>query len=126
MSPVKRDIIRQEVNDMLKAEVIEQSESPWSSGVVLVNKKDGGRRFCVDYRALNEVTKKDSYPLPMADDVLESLSGARYFSHFDLVRGYWQFEVEEADREKTAFTTPDGHYQFRKMSFGLTGAPATI
>ena len=126
MSPVKRDIIRQELNDMLKAEVIEQSESPWSSGVVLVNKKDGGRRFCVDYRALNEVTKKDSYPLPRADDVLESLSGARYFSHFDLVRGYWQFEVEEADREKTAFITPDGHYQFRKRSFGLTGAPATF
>ena len=126
MSPVRRDIIRQEVNDMLRADVIEESESPWSSGVVLVNKKDGGRRFCVDYRVLNEVTKKDSYPLPRADDIMESLSGARYFSHFDLVRGYWQLEVEEMDREKTAFTTPDGHYQFKKMSFGLTGAPATF
>ena len=72
------------------------------------------------------MTKKDSYPLPRTDDILKSLSGARYFSHFILVRGYWQFEVEEADREKTAFSTPDGHYQFRKMSFGLKNAPATF
>ena len=111
---------------MLQAGVIEPYESPWSAPVVLVNKKDGRRRFCVDYRALNEVTKTDSYPLPRADDILESLNGARYFSHFDLVRGYWQFEVQETDREKTAFSTNDGHCQFKKTSFGLTNAPATF
>ena len=114
MAPVKREIIRQEVNDMLTNVVIEESESPWSAPVVLVHKKDGGRRFCVDYRGLNEVTKKDSYPLPRADDILESLSGARYFSHFDLVRGYWQFEAESEDREKTAFSTPESHFQLKR------------
>ncbi len=114
MSPVKRAEIREEVQAMLDHDVIEASNSPWAANVVLVHKKDGGRRFCVDYRALNLVTKKDSYPLPRPDDILDALTGATYFSHFDLVRGYWQFLVEENDREKTAFSTSDGHYQFTK------------
>ena len=126
MGPVKRDIVHSEIKAMLENDIIEESQSPWSAPVVLVHKKDGGRRFCVDYRALNDVTKKDCYPLPRPDDILESISGACYFSHFDLVKGYWQFEVEEEDREKTAFSTTDGHFQFKKMSFGLTNAPATF
>ena len=120
----KREEMRRQVDEMLEAQIIEPSESPWSSPVVLVAKADGTQRFCVDYRALNKVTKRDLYPLPRCDDILESLAGAQWFSHLDLLRGYWQIDVAEEDREKTAFATPDGLYQFRKLSFGLTNAPA--
>ena len=120
----KRQEMRSQVDEMLEADIIEPSDSPWSSPVVLVAKPDGSQRFCVDYRALNSVTKRDLYPLPRCDDILESLSGAQWFSHLDLLRGYWQIDVAEKDREKTAFATPDGLYQFRKLSFGLTNAPA--
>jgi len=126
MPPAKRKVIRQEVDAVLHDGIIEPYASPWSAPVVLVQKKDGGRIFCIDYRALNSVTKKHVYPLPRADDILESMSTAHYFSHFDLVRGYWQFQIAVEDQEETAFTTPDGHYHFRKMSFGLTNAPATF
>ena len=120
----KRQEMRSQVDEMLEADIIEPSDSPWSSPVVLVAKPDGSQRFCVDYRALNSVTKRNLYPLPRCDDILESLSGAQWFSHLDLLRGYWQIHVAEKDREKTAFATPDGLYQFRKLSFGLTNAPA--
>ena len=120
----KRQEMRCQVDEMLEAEIIEPSDSPWSSPVVLVAKPDGSQRFCVDYRAPNSVTKRDLYPLPRCDDILESLSGAQWFSHLDLRMGYWQIDVAEEDREKTAFATPDGLYQFRKLSFGLTNAPA--
>ena len=120
----KRQEMRRQVDEMLEAQIIELSESPWSSPVVLVAKPDGSQRFCVDYRALNKVTKRDLYPLPRCEDILESLAGAQWFSHLDLLRGYWQIDVAEEDREKTAFATPDGLYQFRKLSFGLTNAPA--
>lgn len=109
---------------MLEAGIIEPSESPWSSPVVLVAKPDGSQRFSVDYRALNSVTKSYLYPLPRCDDILESLAGAQWFSHLDLLRGYWQIGVDVEDREKTAFATPDGLYQFCRLSFGLTNAPA--
>jgi len=109
---------------MLEVEIIEPSESSWSSPVVLVAKPDGTQRFCVDYRALNSVTKRDLYPLPRCDDILESLAGAQWFSHLDLLRGYWQIDVAVEDREKSAFATPDGPYQFRRLSFGLTNTPA--
>ncbi|UYV62725.1 K02A2.6-like, partial [Cordylochernes scorpioides] len=82
--------------------------------------------FCVDYRRLNKITKKDVYPLPRVDDALDNLSGARYYSSMDLRTGYWQIEVDEHDREKTAFITPDGLYEFRVMPFGLCNAPATF
>ena len=122
----KRDVVQKEVESMLASDVIEPSSSPWSAPVVLVKKKDGSERFCIDYRKLNSITKKDVFPLPRCDEILESLSGAAYFTHLDLVRGYWQIKVAEEDREKTAFSTPDGHYQFKRMPFGLTNAPATF
>ena len=111
---------------MLKAGVIEHSYSPWASPVVLVRKKDGEIRFCVDYRKVNDVTEKDVYPLPRIDDVLDQLNGARYFVKLDLYKWYWQVPVREEHVPKTAFSTPDGHYQFRRMPFGLCNAPAAF
>ncbi|KFD64246.1 hypothetical protein M514_23530 [Trichuris suis] len=121
----EREAINQQVEEMLQG-VIEESHSPWAFPVVMVRKKEGNWRFCVDYRKLNAVTVRDVYPLPRTDDVLDRLGGSRYFSKLDLRNGYWQLEVEECDRPKTAFVTPDGLYQFRRMPFGLVNAPATF
>ena len=124
--PARRDTVSKLVSDMLKKDVIEPSSSPWASPIVLVQKKDGSIRFCVDYRKVNAVTRKDAYPIPRVDDTLDTLSGSKWFSTLDLISGYWQVEVDESDREKTAFCTPDGHYQFKVMPFGLCNAPATF
>ena len=93
------------IDEMLQKKVIEPADGPWSSGIVLVKKKDGSTRFCVDYRRLNDLTTKDAYPLPRIDDSLEQLSGNKWFSTLDLCSGYWQVEMESEDRPKTAFAT---------------------
>ena len=115
-----------EVQKMLKRGVIEQSSSPWASPIVLVKEKDESTRFCVDYRRLKDVAIKDSYPLPRIDDSLDALAGSEWFSTLDLKSGYWQVEMEEEDKMKTAFTARSGLYQFKVMPFGLANAPATF
>ena len=114
------------VQEMLAQEVVQPSQSPWASPIVLVKKKDGGLRFCVDYRQLNRVTKLDVFPLPRIDDTLDLLSGAKYFTTLDLASGYWQVCMDQASREKTAFITYSGLYEFKKMPFCLVNAPATF
>ena len=104
---------------MLKENVIKHSKSPWSSSIVMVKKKDGSSRFCVDYRKLNDITIKDAYPLPCVDESLDQLSGSKWFSCLDLNAGYWQVEMDPEDAEKTAFTSRKGLFEFTVMPFGL-------
>jgi len=123
---LKREEAERVVQEMHGQGVIEPSASPWASPIVLVGKKDGNTWFCVDYRKLNHVTHKDSYPLPRIDDTIETLSGAKLFSTLDLKSGYWQVPLDDTAKEKTAFSTGSGLWQFKVMPFGLCIAPATF
>ena len=111
---------------MQETGVIKPSNSLWASPVVLVRKKDGTHRFCVDYQELNSVTRVDTFPLPRIDDLLDQLGKSAYSSTLDLATGYWQIWVHPNSQEKTAFVTPQGLYEFQVMSFGLTNAPAVF
>ena len=122
----EKRIIKEEVNRMLKAGIIEPSQSPWSSPVVLVRKKNGEIRFCVDFRYLNSVTVKDAFPLPRIDDTLDALGGAKWFSTFDLQAGFNQLEIDEQSRPLTSFSTMQGQYHFRKLPFGVSQGPAAM
>lgn len=126
VSPAKKEIIRKELDKMLEEGVIEEAESEWAAPVVLIPKKNGEIRFCVDYRKLNHVTRTDQYPIPVIDELLKSTKANCVMSTIDLKAGYWQTEVAPEDRHKTAFTTPFGTFQFRRMPFGLKNAPATF
>ena len=109
---------------MLEANVIEPCASPWSSNVVLAKKADGSLRFCIDYRKLNDVTYKDSYPLPRIDTCLDALGGSTYFSTLDHRSGFWQVAIDPRDADKTAFFTRSGQFRFNVLSFGLANSPS--
>lgn len=124
-NPAKQTAINAEVDKMLEEDVIERSHSPWSSNIVLVKKKSGENRFCVDYRKVNELTEKDSYPLPFITHILNKLRGSTFFSTLDLRSGYWQIPLTPESRPVTAFTVPGrGLFQFKVLPFGLHSAPA--
>ena len=124
-----KPVIEGQVNDMLKKGIIVESSSPWNSPILMVRKKskDGSAKFrlCVYLRGVNVLTKPDAYPLPNIVDTLDSLGQSKVFSVLDMASGYLQIEIAEKDREKTAFSTPQGHFHYNRMCFGLMNAPAT-
>jgi len=120
------ELIKAQVDRMLKIEVIEPSQSEWTSPVVLIPKRYGSPRFCIDHRQLNERTVRDSYPLPRMDDCLDSLGDAQFFSTLDCNAGHWPIPRSEEDKPKTACTCQCGTYQCTRLPFGLGTAPATV
>lgn len=120
----ERLVVRDIINELLDTNIIKESKSSYASPIVLVKKKSGEYRLCVDYRALNKKTVKDSFPMPVIDDQLDRLSGKMYFTSLDLKSGYYQIPMAEGSRHLTAFVTPDGHYEYTRMPFGLVNAPA--
>jgi len=120
----KRQIIDKAIEEMLDAKVIERSSSPWSFPLVVVDKKDGSNRMCVDFRTLNKIVTPISFPLPLIDDILTLLDKARHFTTLDHKSGYWQVKMDEESKPKTAFACHRGLFQFNRMPFGLSSAPA--
>jgi hypothetical protein len=125
MSPQDTKEVDEQVEEMLANGICHPSCSPWSSGVLLVRKKDGSKRFVIDYRAVNSVTKKDSYPMPYPQDVVDRMHGATIFSTLDGASAYWCIPMDQDSQEITAFSVPRGQFELDVMSFGLANAPAT-
>jgi hypothetical protein len=127
VSPKIQEAIRAEVDKMLEAGIIEPSFSEWSNPIVMVKKPNGKYRFCLDFQKVNSISKKDAYPLPNMNGILDELRSARYISTIDLSQAYCQLPLAKESRKITAFSVPGkGLYHFTRMPYGLTGAPATF
>ncbi|GFW81336.1 retrovirus-related Pol polyprotein from transposon 17.6 [Trichonephila clavipes] len=126
MNPVKKEVLREQIEELLRQNVIEECESPYAAPMVLVLKSNGKVRLCVDYRKLNLVTKVDAYPLPRMDDLLNEATPTSFMSTIDLQSGYHQVKVADVDQGQTAFVCPFGTYRYLRMPFGLRNAPATF
>lgn len=126
MSPSELDDLKKEIASLLERGLIRPSTSPYGAPVILVPKKDGGKRLVIDYRLVNAITIKNRYPLPRIDDLLDQLNGAKIFSKIDMSSGFHTVRMAEADCHKTAFRTRFGHYEFTVLPMGLTSAPATF
>ena len=124
LSPLELDEAKKQIEMLLEHQFIRPSESPYGSPVLFIPKKDGGLRFCVDYRWLNKKTIRNQYPLPLPEELFDRLGGAKVFSKIDLKSGYWQIPVRSKDVQKMVFKTHWGLYEYLVMPFGVTNAPA--
>lgn len=126
LSHSEREKVRETIDDLLRNDIIQESTSSYSSPILMVKKKTGEQRLCVDFRALNNKTVKDRFPLPMIDDQVSNLSGNSFFTTLDMASGYYQVPMSKDSQHLTGFVTPDGHYEFKRMPFGLANAPAVF
>ncbi|KAJ2949128.1 hypothetical protein O0L34_g6069 [Tuta absoluta] len=126
LSFFEREQVRETIDELLRNDIIQESTSDYASPILMVKKKTGEMRLCVDFRALNNKTVKDRFPLPLIDDQVSNLSGNNFFTTLDLASGYYQIQMAEESQHLTGFVTPDGHYEFKRMPFGLANAPAVF
>lgn len=126
LHPEKLAKVDKEIEELLRAGIIEESESPWAAPIVVVPKPDGSGRLCTDFRKLNAVTVPDPFPMPRVEALIDRVGKAKYMSKLDMTKGYWQIPLTQEARPLTGFVTPHGHYQWKFMSFGLRNAPATF
>ena len=125
-SPINTMYLLVQYMNMLKNDIIEESQCNWSSPGILVPKHDGGFRFCTDFRKVNDKTKSDSFPIPRIADCIDQIGNAKYVSTFDMLNGYWQEPLTQQSREISAFITPSGLYKYKVMLFGMKNAPGTF
>ncbi|XP_075990295.1 uncharacterized protein LOC142985939 [Anticarsia gemmatalis] len=126
LSHSEREQVREMIDELLQNDIIQESTSDYASPILMVKKKSGEMRLCVDFRALNNKTVKDRFPLPLIDDQISNLSGNNFFTTLDLASGYYQIPMDEGSQHLTGLITPDGHYEFKRMPFGLSNAPAVF
>lgn len=126
LAPIEREKVKQIIDDLLEKRIIQESESEYASPILLVKKKDGRDRLCVDYRALNQIIEKERYPLPLIEDQIDRLGKAKYYIAIDMNNGFYQIAIEPESTKYTAFVTPDGHFEFLKMPFGICNGPSVF